>query len=171
MVVESRTLGRQTKHVHTESWIPERLDGEGWRICGKEAGWNTSCDLRGKGCGMRDMWYPLTSRSTPEVRTAHRHQPQRRHLKSSVSLVKAYWLHNRLNSHVPFLQDADHHRETDLQWAAFGRSQTKRVCTRQRRHHRLAEGTRLQGRAHLDSNCSYFLKLISYWCIVAWQYC
>ena len=109
---------------------------------------------------MRDMWYPLTSQSTPEVRTAHRHQPQRRHLKSLVSLVKAYWLHNRLNSHVPFLQDANHHRETDLQWAAFGRSQTNVfVLNKQRQHHRLAESRRLQSRAHLDSNCFYFLKI------------
>ena len=30
----------------------------------------------------------------------------------------------------------------------------------------LAKSTRLQSRPHLDSNFFYFLKLISYWCIV-----
>lgn len=111
--------------MHTQNpefqnaWI-----GKAGDYVGTMQGETLSCDLRGEGCGARDMWYPLTSRSTPEVRTAHRHQPQRRHLKSLVSLVKAYWLHSRLNSHVPFLQDANHHREIDLQWAAFGTSQT-----------------------------------------------
>ena len=89
--------------------------GKAAEYVGMIQGQTLSCDLRGKGCGMRDVWYPPTSRSTQEGRTAHRHQPQRHHLKSSVSLVKAYLLRNRLNSHVPFLQDANHHHEIDLQ--------------------------------------------------------
>lgn len=118
--VESKTLGRQTKYVHTKSLT---LGTHGWgrleNMWVLMQGQFSSCDLRGQGYGMRDIWYPLTSQNTPEVHTAHRHQPQRHHLKSLVSLVKAYWLHNRLNSHVPFLQDANHHHEIDLQWVAF----------------------------------------------------
>lgn len=86
---------------------------------GTSQGQAWSCDLRGKRCGRRDMWEPLTSRSIPEARTARRHQPQRHRLKSLVSPVKAYWLHSQLNSHVPFLQDANHRLEIGLQWAAF----------------------------------------------------
>lgn len=81
--------------------------------------------------------YPLTSRSIPGAHTAHRHQPQRHHLRSSVAPAKAYSLHSRLNSRVPFLQDASHHRGIALQWAAFVvNEQTSIRHGKQRQHHR-----------------------------------
>lgn len=77
--------------------------------------------IEATGCGLGDACshYPLTSRSIPGAHTAHRHQPQRHHLRSSVSPAKAYSLHSRLNSRVPFLQDASRRRGIGLQWAAF----------------------------------------------------
>lgn len=119
---KSRTLVRQsTMYIQKEVPCTSRKarTGKGGEYVGVTQGQFWSCDLRGKGWGTRDIRCPLTSRNTPEVRTARRHQPQRRHWKSSVALVKAYWLHNQLNSPVPFLQDANHHHEIDLQWVAF----------------------------------------------------
>lgn len=61
----------------------------------------------------------LTSQSTPASHTVHKHLLQRHHLKSSVSPIKACWLHNLSNNPVPSLQDVNHHHGIDLQWVAF----------------------------------------------------
>lgn len=61
----------------------------------------------------------LTSQSSPASHTARKHPLQRHHLKSSVSPIKACWLHNLLNNPVPSLQDVNHHHGIDLQWVAF----------------------------------------------------
>ena len=61
----------------------------------------------------------LTSQSSPASHTVHKHPLQRHHLKSSVSPIKACWLHNLSNNPVPSLQDVNHHHGIDLQWVAF----------------------------------------------------